>query len=152
KLRAAFPGNEEKSVNDIIALDLYFPREYLKAALIDSFLSVSVLVGIFCYLNRYTRRRYFSFWAVAWLFHACWLGLCIASQNVQESPPMIMLKQWCVGASAVFLLWGSAWFLNQRTRPAQLALFLAYLFIWSYLGVYEFDSLLQMQLPMFALV
>ena len=139
-------------MNDIIAFDLYFPREYLKAALIDSFLSVSVLVGIFCYLNRYTRRRYFSFWAVAWLFHACWLGLCIASQNVQESPRMIMLKQWCVGASAVFLLWGSAWFLNQRTRPAQLALFLTYLFIWSYLGVYEFDSLLQMQLPMFALV
>src|SRR5438309_110341 len=147
-----WPDNDGESVNDIIALDLNFPREYLKAALVASFFSVCVLVGIFFYLNRYTKRRYFSFWTVAWLFHALWLGLCIASQNVQETPPLIMLKQWCVDASAVFLLWGSAWFLNQRTRPSQLALFLAFLFLWSYLGVYQFDSLLQMQLPVFALV
>ena len=139
-------------MNDTIGFDLYFPREYLKAALIGSFLSVSVLVGIFCYLNRYTHRRYFSFWTAAWIFHALWLGLCIASLNVQEGPLLMMLKQWCVGASAVFLLWGSARFLKQRTRPSQLALFLAFLFIWSYIGVYQFDSLLQMELPLFALM
>ena len=139
-------------MNDIIAFDLYFPREYLKAALIDSFLTVSVLAGIFFYLNRYTKRRYFSFWTVAWLFHALWLGLSIVSQNVRESAPLILFKQWCVDASAVFLLWGSARFLNQRTRPSQLMLFLAFLFVWSYLGVYQFGSLLQMQLPVFALV
>src|SRR5437016_7934342 len=147
-----WPDNDGESVNDILALDLNFPREYLKAALVASFFSVCVLVGIFFYLNRYTKRRYFSFWTVAWLFHAFWLALCIALQNTQEKPPLIMPKQWCVGASAVFLLSGSAWFLNQRIRPAQLALFLAFLFIWSCLSVYQFDSLLQMQLPVFALV
>ena len=139
-------------MNDIIGLDLDFSREYLKAALVASFFSVCVLVGIFFYLNRYTKRRYFSYWTVAWMFHAFWLALCIALQNVQENPELIMLKQWCVGASAVFLLSGSAWFLNQRIRPAQLALFLAFLFFWSFLSVYQFDSLLQMQLPVFALV
>jgi len=139
-------------VNDIIALDLIFPHEYLKAALVASFFSVCVLVGIFFYLNRYTKRRYFSFWTVAWLFHAFWLALCIALLNTQENPQLIMLKQWCVGASAVFLLSGSAWFLNQRIRSSQLALFLAFLFLWSWLSVYQFDSVLQMQLPVFALV
>ena len=139
-------------MNDIIGLDLDFSREYLRAALVASFFSVCVLVGIFFYLNRYTKRRYFSYWTVAWLFHAFWLALCIALQNIQENPELIMLKQWCVGASAVFLLSGSAWFLNQRIKPAQLALFLAFLFFWSFLSVYQFDSLLQMQLPVFALV
>jgi len=108
-----------------------------------------VLVGIFFYLNRYTKRRYFSFWTVAWLFHASWLALSIALLDKQENPQLIMLKQWCIGASAVFLLSGSAWFLNQRIRPSQLALFLAFLFIWSWLSVYQFDSLFQMQLPVF---
>src|SRR5690242_3326145 len=135
-----------------MGFDLYFPRESLKAALIDSFLSVSVLVGIFSYLNRYTKRRYFSFWTVAWLFHAVWLGLCIASVNARETPSLIMMKQWCVGASAVFLLWGSASFLRQRTKPSQPALFLAFLFLWSYVGAYQLDSPLQTQLPVFALV
>ncbi|HXT41220.1 MAG TPA: ATP-binding protein [Candidatus Angelobacter sp.] len=139
-------------MNDIIGFDLYFPRESLKAALIDSFLSVSVLVGIFSYLNRYTKRRYFSFWTVAWLFHAIWLGLCIASVNVRETPSLIMMKQWCIGASAVFLLWGSASFLRQRTKPSQLALFLAFLFLWGYVGAYQLDSPLQTQLPVFVLV
>jgi len=151
-LPVAWSHNDGKSVNDIIALDLNFPREYLKAALVTSFFSVCVLVGIFFYLNRYTKRRYFSFWTLAWLFHAFWLALCIAPQSTQDYPQLTMLKQWCVGASAVFLLSGSAWFLNQRIKPSQLALFLTFLFLWSCLSVYEFDSLLQMQLPVFALV
>ena len=39
-----------------------FPPEYLSAALVVSLLSVWVLVGLFYYLNRYTRRYYFSIW------------------------------------------------------------------------------------------
>jgi signal transduction histidine kinase/ActR/RegA family two-component response regulator len=139
-------------VNDIIGFDLSFPRQYLKAALVASFFSVCVLVGIFFYLNRYTKRRYFSFWTGAWLFHAFWLALCIALQDTRENLQLMMLKQWCMGASAVFLLSGSAWFLNQRIRPAQLGLFLAFLFSWSCLSVYQFDSPLQMQVPIFGLV
>jgi hypothetical protein len=33
-----------------------------------SLLSVWVLVGLFCYLNRYTKREYFTIWTAAWLF------------------------------------------------------------------------------------
>ena len=136
----------------MIGFDLYFPREYLKAALFNSFLSVCVLIGIFFYLNRYTHRRYFSYWTVAWLFHALWLVFCLLTQTGPEPPLLTMLKQWCVGASAVFLLWGSAAFLNQSLRPFQFVLFIIFLFTWSYVGVFHFDSLLQAQLPIFAVM
>ena len=147
-----FAANTENSVNQVIAFDLNFPREYLKVALVYSFLSVSVLAGLFFYLNRFTKRRYFSFWTVAWLLHALWLGLCIEFQDAREHPVLILAKQWCVGASAAFLLWGSAGFLRQRTKPSQLALFLIFLFLWSWVGAYQLDDPLQVQVPVFALV
>jgi len=148
----AYSGNVEKSVNNIIAFDLNLSQACLKAALIDSFLSASVLVGLFYYLNRYTKRRYFSFWTIAWLFHALWLGLCIGFPEAPERPLLVLCKQWCVGASAVFLIWGSAWFLKWRTKPSRLPLFLAFLFVWSYLGAYHFDRRIEMELPVFGLV
>src|SRR6185503_1558470 len=37
--------------------------------MLGSLLTVWVLVGLFFYLNHYTRRRYFTIWAVAWLFY-----------------------------------------------------------------------------------
>jgi len=54
-------------------MDLIFPREYMRAALMVSLLSVWVLVGLFYYLNRYTKREYFTVWTAAWLFYALWL-------------------------------------------------------------------------------
>ena len=56
-------------------MDLIFPREYMRAALMVSLLSVWVLVGLFYYLNRYTKREYFTVWTAAWLFYALWLTL-----------------------------------------------------------------------------
>jgi len=32
-------------------------------------------VGVFYFLNTYTRRRYFTIWTTAWLFYALWLTL-----------------------------------------------------------------------------
>ena len=139
-------------MNDIAGFDLDSSRVYLKIAIVNSLLGVCLLLGIFFYLNRHAKRRYFRFWLVAWLFHALWLALCLGTRTAQEHPASIMLKQWCVGASVVFLLWGSAGFLKLRARSTELALFLAFLWIWNYLGVYQFDSLFQMQLPVFALV
>ena len=55
--------------------ELLRPEELLKAALLVSTTSVWVLVGLFCYLNHYTRRKYFTTWTAAWLFHALWLTL-----------------------------------------------------------------------------
>src|SRR5580692_1923658 len=61
------------------AFNLVFPVEYLRAALMVSLLSVWVLVGLFFYLNRFTKRQYFTVWTAAWLFYALWLTLSVDS-------------------------------------------------------------------------
>jgi len=43
-------------------------NDQLRAGLLISLGSVWILVGVFSYLNYYTRKRYFSIWTVAWLF------------------------------------------------------------------------------------
>lgn len=113
-----------------------FPREYLRPALVVSLLSVGVLVGLFFYLNAFTRRRYFTIWSAAWLFYALWLTLSLGMQEVGPSPGLLMLKQWCVGISAVFLLWGAASFLKQPIPERVFGLFLGFLLVWGFLGAF----------------
>jgi hypothetical protein len=50
-----------------------YSQQYLQAALMVSLLSVWLLVGLFYYLNHYTKREYFTVWTAAWLFYALWL-------------------------------------------------------------------------------
>src|SRR5580693_4064168 len=60
---------------------MVFSQDYINAALMVSLLSVWVLVGLFFYLNRYTRREYFTIWTAAWLFYALWLTLSLHGGN-----------------------------------------------------------------------
>src|ERR1700760_4057322 len=64
-------------------LNLVFPHAYVPAAMYVSLLSMWMLVGLFVYLNRYTKREYFTIWTAAWLFYALWLTL-----NLQTSGSM----------------------------------------------------------------
>ena len=80
------------SVNNI-GFDFDFPHEHLKPALAVSLLSVWVLVGLFYYLNRYTKRRYFTIWTAAWLFYALWLTLCMAVPDPFDSPLLEMAPE-----------------------------------------------------------
>jgi PAS domain S-box-containing protein len=112
--------------------DFTLPHSYIKAILIISLLTVWVVVGLFQYLNRYTQRKYFSTWTAAWLFYAVFLTLNIALQDIPANPYLIMLKNWTVGASAVFLLWGSLRFLKFQTPQRLLLGLLLFLVIWSY--------------------
>ena len=139
-------------MNTDLGFDLYFAHENLKTVLLISLFSVSVLVGLFHYLNRYTKRQYFAIWTAAWLFYALWLTLCLTLQAREQEPFIIMLKQWCVGAAAIFLLWGNTRFLGQRSSQVQFALFMTYLFVWSYFGAYFLEGTLQVQLPIFGLI
>src|SRR5208282_2600376 len=92
-------------------MGLVFPQEYMQAALMVSLLSVWVLVGLFFYLNRYTRREYFTIWTAAWLFYALWLTLSLRMADSGAGSFLFAIKQSCVSISAVFLLWGSLRFL-----------------------------------------
>src|SRR4051812_10135462 len=117
-----------------------------------SLLSVWVLVGLFYYLNRYTKRRYFTIWTAAWLFYALWMTLSFGVQGDQQYPLLLMLQQWSVGVSAVFLLWGSLAFLGHPVRPTSLGWFMAFLLVWSYIGAYHLSKPLEMQVPIFWLI
>jgi PAS domain S-box-containing protein len=108
-----------------------FSDKDLKPALLISLLSVWVLVGVFHYLNSYTRRRYFTIWTTAWLFYALWLTL-ICWQSIWGGVWQTWLKECCLCISAVFLVWGSLRFLGQRVKQRLVALGLGFLVLWSY--------------------
>ena len=135
-----------------MGFDFDFPYEQLKSALTVSLLSVWVLVGLFFYLNRYTKRQYFSIWTAAWLFYALWLTLCISLRGERENSLLLMLKQWCVGTSAAFLLWGATRFLKLPTPQRLFGFFMAFLLVWSYIGAYHLEDPLWVELPIFVLI
>ena len=137
----------------------------LRAGLFISLLSVWLLVGVFSYLNHYTRRKYFSIWTVAWLFYALYLTICYslfwAYGNFKgESWWATMLKQWCMSTAAVFMLWGGLRFLGKKLRQVSLALFLCFLFVWSFVASYPWpegaffgpQERFSLQMPIFALI
>jgi signal transduction histidine kinase/CheY-like chemotaxis protein len=136
-----------------MGFDFAFPREYLRAALLVSLLSVWVLVGLFFYLNRYTKRRYFTTWTAAWLFYALWLTLSIAFADSRTGgSTLLLLQQWCVGISAIFLLWGSLQFSSVPTRQPLIGLFMVFLLVWSYASPLYLDNRLLIQMPVFGLI
>ena len=131
---------------------LDFSEQYLQATLAVSLLSVWVLVGLFYYLNHYTRRPYFSVWTVAWLFYALWLTLGLTTANLPGADVVFMLRQCCVAVSAVFLLWGSARFLSLPVRQSLIGLFLMFLLVWTFVSPQVLSDVLQIQLPVFILI
>jgi signal transduction histidine kinase len=136
----------------IEGIHLDFSQQYLQATLIVSLLSVWVLVGLFYYLNRYTKREYFTVWTTAWLFYALWLTLSLTVPNVAPGHFMFTLKQWCVAISAVFLLWGSLRFLGLPVRQLLFGLFMLFLLVWTFVSPQLLTSVVQIQLPVFILV
>ena len=140
------------NVSFISGFQLFVSPESLKSAILVSMLSVWVLIGLFTYLNRYTKRRYFTLWTVAWMFYGLWLCLNYGLLRFPENPWFLMFKQWCVGVSATFLLWGSFKFLKMRVRQVLLGLFIGFLLVWSYVGAFFLDEALYIQLPIFGLI
>ncbi|HZM02898.1 MAG TPA: ATP-binding protein [Candidatus Saccharimonadales bacterium] len=131
---------------------LVFSQEYLRAALMVSLLSVWVLVGLFFYLNRYTRREYFTIWTAAWLFYALWLTLSLRVGDPDPGTIIFALKQCCVSISAVFLLWGSLRFLGLPVRQRLLGGFMLFLVVWTVVSPMVLAGQLQIQLPVFILL
>jgi signal transduction histidine kinase/ActR/RegA family two-component response regulator len=139
----------------------------LRAGLFISLLSVWLLVGVFTYLNHYTRRKYFSIWTVAWLFYAVYLTTSYSlywyygdfDDAAHHRWWATMLKQWAISTAAVFMLWGSLRFLGKKVRQTMLSVFLIFLFVWSFAAnwrgyghIFEEDSLWLVQMPIFLLI
>jgi PAS domain S-box-containing protein len=136
-----------------IGSSLVFTREYLKAGVFVSLLSVWVLVALFFYLNHYTKRRYFTIWTVTWLFYALWITLSFGRQAAAwENPLTLVIQQWCVGISAIFLFWGSLLFLERPVKIPMVAGFVVFTGFWTWLGAYHFSKPLALELPVFWLI
>jgi signal transduction histidine kinase/CheY-like chemotaxis protein len=133
-------------------MDLFFPHEYLQAALMVSLLSVWVLAGLFYYLNRYTKRDYFSIWTVAWLFYSLWLTLRLQLPSTEFTHIEAIFKQSCVVMSAAFLLWGTLRFLNLPVPQTLFTWFLVFLLAWTFAVPHYVTNTLQVQLPVFILI
>ncbi len=117
-----------------------------------SLLSVWVLVGLFYYLNRFTKREYFTVWTAAWLFYALWLTLGLTEPHVEVGSVVFALKQCCVAVSAVFLLWGSLCFLGLPVPQRLFGLFMGFLAIWIVVSPQVITSTMGLQLPVFILL
>src|SRR5450432_672780 len=133
--------------------------QYLRAALIVSLLSVWMLVGLFYYLNQYTKRDYFTVWTAAWLFYALWLTLSLQFKDTAPESITFQLKQCCVAISAIFLLWGSLRFLKIPIPQTLFGLFMLFLIVWTFAGPHIISDalapkakILEMQLPVFFLL
>jgi signal transduction histidine kinase/ActR/RegA family two-component response regulator len=133
-------------------MGLVFPQEYLRAALMVSLLSVWVLVGLFVYLNRYTRREYFTIWTAAWLFYALWLTLCLRVGDPGAGTVIFAIKQCCVSISAAFLLWGSLRFLDIPVPQRLFGVFILFLVVWTLVSPQATHSALEVELPIFVLL
>src|ERR1043166_5931064 len=131
--------------------DINIGPEHLKPALLAALLSVSLLIGLFAYLNCYTRRRYFQTWMVAWLFYAFWLILTYRLQE-HASPFLLMARTWTVGISAIFLFWGSLIFMGQQENQRLFALLVLFLVAWSYVGTYHLDNPMHAHVPIFGIM
>ena len=127
------------------------PPEFLRATLMVSLLSVWVLVGLFAYLNHYTKRNYFTIWTAAWLFYALWLTLNLREPYTQPGGVLFVAKQWCVAISAAFLLWGSLRFLSLPVRQMSFGLFILFLLTWALVSPAVIHNLMAIQLPLFIL-
>ncbi|HUA65663.1 MAG TPA: ATP-binding protein [Alphaproteobacteria bacterium] len=154
---------------NIASLELAFPESYVPAAMLVSLLSVWMLVGLFFYLNRYTKREYFTIWTAAWLFYALWLTLNLktarspdsmtgggSAVHIQESAIwqiIFIVKQCCVAISAVFLLWGSLRFLNITVRQTLFGLFMLFLLVWTVISPQALsENRFGVELPVFMLI
>ncbi|HTY86784.1 MAG TPA: ATP-binding protein [Candidatus Acidoferrum sp.] len=144
---------------NILGVEMDFSKQYLQAALMVSLLSVWLLVGLFYYLNHYTKREYFTVWTTAWLFYALWLTLGLKFPDASLDGLMFKLKQCCVAVSAVFLLWGSLRFLSIPVRQRLFGLFMLFLLVWTFVSPLVLtDALdpkirkLEMQIPVFFLL
>jgi signal transduction histidine kinase/ActR/RegA family two-component response regulator len=123
----------------------------LQPALIGSLLTVWVLVALFFYLNRYTRRRYFAIWTIAWLFYALWLSVTLARPGAPVGSALFILQHWSVAISAVCLFWGSVMCLGLRVRDATILLFGLFLLVWAVAGRWYINDAMYVQLPIFGI-
>jgi PAS domain S-box-containing protein len=131
---------------------LLFPPEWVRAALVLALMSVWLVVALFVYLNRHTRRGFFRLWTVAWLFYSVYLAASIGLEESPATPFLVMARRACIGTSALFMFWGSFQLTGRKRDLRELGLAVLMMLIWSYLAAYKVREQLWITVPVFALL
>ncbi len=134
------------------AIDLFFPAEWVKAALVLALFTTWVVIGLFAYLNHYTKKSYFSMWTVAWMFYAVWLAACIGLEESPDTPFLVMARRACIGISALFMFWGSFQLTYGSRNRRELGMGIVMIVVWSYVAAYKIVDRLWITIPVFVLL
>ncbi|MCG3150046.1 MAG: Sensor histidine kinase RcsC [Verrucomicrobiae bacterium] len=134
------------------AMDFSFPPEWVKAALVLSFFSTWVVIGVFWYLNRLTKKTYFSLWTISWMFFSVWLAASIQLEETPDQPLLMMVRRACIGVCALFMFWGSFEMTGSMRRSRrELGLGILLTLVWSYTAAYVVKDQPWITVPVFAL-
>jgi PAS domain S-box-containing protein len=126
--------------------------ETLRAALLLALFGAVMVIGLFFYLNYWTRKSYFNLWTVAWMLYAVWLAVSLQLQETPDQTFLIMVRRACIGISALFMFWGSLRFAYGDCRLRELGMAVVMIVLWSYVGAYQVGDKLWITVPMFLLL
>jgi PAS domain S-box-containing protein len=144
---------ETSVIADILKeFGVWFDPGWARSALVLALFSTGVVVGVFAYLNRYTKKSYFSLWTIGWIFYALWLGVCIGQDESPGDPILILIRRACIGVSALCMAWGSFELTNKGRRRSELLYGLALIAVWSYVAAYRVREQVWITVPVFALL
>ena len=133
--------------------DITFPAEWVKAALVLSFFSTAVVIGVFSYLNRFTKKQYFSLWTAGWMFFALWLAAAIQLEESRYSQFLVLARRACIGICALCMFWGSFELTGSHRRSRrELAAGILFIIVWSYFAAYRVLDPLWVTIPVFSLL
>jgi len=129
-----------------------FPPEWVKSALLLALMSTCAVIVLFVYLNRNTKKLYFSYWTVSWMFYAVYLAASIGLQDSRETAFLIMVQRASIGIGAAFMFWGSIQLTSAPRDPKELQLASIMLVLWSGVAAYIVRDRLWITVPVFALL
>ncbi len=129
-----------------------FPLEWVKAALVLALICIWMVITLFAYLNRHTKRPYFNLWIAAWIFYSVYLAAAIGLQESPDTPILILARRACIGVSALFMFWGSFHLTYRPRSNRELAFATVMLILWSAVAVYLVRDPFWMTMPVFALL
>ena len=136
----------------MLLVEAAFRPERLRGAFVLALFSAWVVCGVFAHLNRYTRKPWFLFWAVAWLYYSAYLMALIGLGRQLDLPLMVMLREACIGISALCLFWGSLQLTGRTRHQRELGLGMVMMLVWSYLAAYQLHERTWIPLPTFLLL
>lgn len=142
----------EIALNQYDQSGLLFPPEWAKAALVLALISIWIVIALFAYLNRTTKKSYFSLWTVAWMFYSVYLAAAIGLTESPHAPFLVMSRRACIGISALFMFWGSFQVTGKGRSQWELALGIVLMVVWSYVAAYKIQVQLWITVPVFVLL